>query len=85
MATVAMDGQSRFVVNARENGFEPPHWHVCDGDEDVCRIELNGGTYMDSPPSGGFREILSAYSKYAGDIRNTGAAFMGGSLWTPCW
>ena len=62
-----MEGQFRFLVNTREKGFEPPHVHVWD----VCRIELNGGTYMDGPPPGDFRDILRAYSKYAGDIRNT--------------
>ena len=71
MPTVAMEEQFRFVVNTRENGFEPPHVHVWVGNEDVGRIELNGGTYMDSPPPGDFRDILRAYSKYAGDIRNT--------------
>ena len=54
----------RFVVNTRDNGFEPPHVHVRVGYEDVCRIELNGGTYMDSPPPGDFRGI----PEYAGDI-----------------
>ena len=43
MPTVAVEGQFRFVVNTRENGFEPPHVHVWVGNEDVCRIELNGG------------------------------------------
>ena len=69
MPTVAIESQFRFVVNTRENGFEPPHVHVWVGNEDVCRIELNGGTYMDEPPPGNFRDILTAYSRYAGDIR----------------
>ena len=69
--TVAIEGQFRFVVNTRENGFEPPHVHVWVGNEDVCRIELNGGTYIDEPPPGNFRDILTAYSSYAGDIRRT--------------
>ena len=71
MPTVALGGQFRFVVNTRENGFEPSHVHVWVGNEDVCRIELNGGTYMDSPLPGDFRDLLRAYSKYAGDIRDT--------------
>ena len=49
MPTVAMEGQFRFVVNTRENGFEPPHVRVRVGNEDLCRIELNGDTYMDHP------------------------------------
>ena len=60
MPTVAVDGQSRFVVNTGENGFEPPQVHVWVGNEDVCRIELNGGTYMDNPTPGDFRDILMA-------------------------
>ena len=50
MPTVAVEGQFRFVVNTRENSFEPPHVHIWVGNEDVCRIELNGGTCMDHPP-----------------------------------
>ena len=74
MPTVAMEVQFRFVVNTKENGFEPPHVHVWVGSEDVCRIELNGGTYMYRPSPGDLRDILGAYSKYAGDagdIRDT--------------
>ncbi len=50
MPTVAQEGQFRFVVNTRENDFEPPHVHVWAGNEDICRIELNGGQFMDDPP-----------------------------------
>ena len=28
MPTVAVEGQFRYVVNTRENAFEPPHVHV---------------------------------------------------------
>lgn len=69
MPTVATDGQFRFVVNTRENDFEPPHVHVWVGGEDICRIELNGGTYMDEPPSGSYRTILEAYTRHAEEIR----------------
>ena len=34
-------------------------------------MELNGGTYMDEPPPGSFRDILTVYSKYSEDIRRT--------------
>ena len=71
MPTVATDGQFRFVINTRENAFEPPHVHIWVGNEDVCRIELNSGSYMDNPPPGDFRNIQIAYAKYAEDIRVT--------------
>ena len=52
MPTVVVEGQFRFVVNSRENAFEPPHVHVRVGDEDVCRIELNGAhTWTSRPPA----------------------------------
>lgn len=69
MPTVAIEGPFRFVVNTRELLFEPPHMHVWVHNEDVCRIELNGGTYMDEPPPGQWRDILEAYRKHAGVIR----------------
>ena len=71
MPTVAVEGQFRFVVNTRENAFEPPHVHVWVGNEDVCRIELNGGAYMDQPPPGNFRDIMQAYGRHATEIRAT--------------
>jgi len=71
MPTVAIEGQYRFVVNTRENLFEPPHVHVWVGNEDVCRIELNGGLFMDEPPPGNQRAILDAYSRYAEAIRRS--------------
>ena len=70
MPTVAREGQFRFVVNTRENAFEPPHVHVWVGGEDACRIELNGGTYMDEPPPGNYRNIMLAYAKHAVAIRS---------------
>ncbi|MEK7353636.1 MAG: hypothetical protein AABZ77_03910 [Chloroflexota bacterium] len=69
MPTVAQEGQLRFVVNTRENDFESPHVHVWVGNEDVCRIELNGGQFMEDPPSGDYRSILAAYRKHAVAIR----------------
>ena len=71
MPTVAVEGQFRFVVNTRENAFEPPHVHIWVGNEDVCRIELNGGAYMDQPPPGNFRDIIRAYARHAVEIRAT--------------
>ena len=47
MPTVAREGQFRFVVNTRENEFEPPHTHIWSGNEDVCRIVLNSGRFME--------------------------------------
>ena len=43
--------------------------HVWVGNEDVCRIELNGGTYMDEPPPGMWRAILDVYRRHAPAIR----------------
>jgi len=71
MPTVAIEGQFRFAVNTRENTFEPPHVHVWVGNEDVCRIELNGGQYMDEPPPGEFRRIMETYARHAEAIRRT--------------
>jgi hypothetical protein len=69
MPTVAFEGQFKFVINTRENTFEPPHVHVWIGNEDLCRIELNGGSYMENPPPGMFRDIMLAYRKHAATIR----------------
>ena len=69
MPTVAREGQYRFVVNTRENEFEPPHVHVWVGNEDVCRIELNSGGFMDEPTPGEYRSILEAYARYSEAIR----------------
>ena len=69
MPTVAEEGQFRFVVNTRENDFEPPHVHVWVGNEDVCRLELNGERFMENPPPGEYRNILEAYRRHAVDIR----------------
>ncbi len=69
MPTVVTEGQFRFVVNTRENDFEPPHVHIWAGNEDVCRIELNGGQFMDEPPPGNHRKIMEVYRKHAEAIR----------------
>jgi hypothetical protein len=65
MPTVAAERQFRFVVNTRENAFEPPHVHVWVGNEDVCRIELNSERFMDEPSPGDYRSILQAYRRHA--------------------
>ncbi len=78
MPTIAVEGQFRFVVNTRENDFEPPHVQVWVGNEDVCRIELNGGAFMDAPPPGTFRDIMKAYARYAEAIRGVWDAIHGG-------
>ncbi len=79
MPTVVMEGRFRFVVNTRENGFEPPHVHVWVGSEDVCRIELIGGTLMEDPPAGTYRDIMRAYARHAEEIRKTWDSIHGGS------
>ncbi len=69
MPTVAEEGQYRFVIYPREQRFEPPHVHVWIGNEDVCRLELNGGEFMENPPPGEFRSIMEAYRKHTEVIR----------------
>ena len=71
MPTVAREGQFRFVVNTRENELEPPHVHIWVGNEDACRIELNGESFMDKPPPGDYRSIREAYRRHAEEIRKT--------------
>ncbi len=71
MPTVAREGQYRFVVNTRENDFEPPHDHIWVGNEDVCRIDLNSARFMEEPPPGEYRRILQAYARQAEVIRKT--------------
>jgi hypothetical protein len=69
MPTVAGEGQFRFVIYIRENDFEPPHVHVWIGNEDVCRLELNSGRFMENPPPGEYRNILVTYRKHVEVIR----------------
>ncbi len=69
MPTVAEEGPYQFRVNPRELPFEPPHVHVWAGSESLCRIELNGGGFMEDPPPGAQRPILEAYRKHAVAIR----------------
>ncbi len=69
MPTVATEGKFRFVVYSRENDFEPPHVHVWMGNEDVWRIELNSGMFMEEPPPGEYRNIVQAYRRHAQAIR----------------
>jgi hypothetical protein len=69
MPTVVIEGRFRFVVNTRENSYEPPHVHVWVGNDDVCRIELNSGLFMDDPPPGNLRDIQETYSRHAEEIR----------------
>ena len=77
MPTVTIEGRYRFVVNTRENAFEPPHVHVWVGKEDACRIELLGGTYMDEPPPGDARDILNVYARHIDAIWATWHAIHG--------
>lgn len=69
MPTIIEEGQFRFFIYTRENDFEPPHVHVWVGNEDVCRLELNSGRFMENPPAGDYRNILTAYRKHAATIR----------------
>ena len=69
MPTVAQEGQFKFVIYTRENKIEPPHVHVWIGNEDLCRIELNGAIFMEEPPTGMKRQILEAYFRNVETIR----------------
>ena len=68
MPTVAVDGPFTFRINTRENAFEPPHVHVWEGNESLCRIQLDTGAYLDNPPPGRYRDILEAYARHADAI-----------------
>ena len=63
MPTVVIEGRFRFVINTRENRYEPPHVHVWVDNDDTCRINLVGGTFIERPPSGTHRDIMAAYRK----------------------
>ena len=63
MPTVVIDGRFRFVVNTRENRFEPPHVHVWVDNQDSCRINIVSGAFIENPPPGARRDILDAYRK----------------------
>jgi hypothetical protein len=69
MPTVARDGPYEFKVYPREREFEPPHVHVWLGNEPVCRIELDGGTFMDEPPPRHWRNIVEAFRRHSVAIR----------------
>jgi hypothetical protein len=69
MPTVATRGPLKFVVNTRQKSFEPPHVHVWISNEDLCRIELNGGEFMENPPPGMQRQIMKEYGPLAAAIR----------------
>ena len=69
MPVVAREGAFTFKIYPKEQPFEPPHVHVWMGNENVCRIDLNAGTYMDEPPPGRWRDILEAYAVHVEAIR----------------
>jgi hypothetical protein len=39
------------------------------GNEDVCRIEINGGLFMEEPPAGRYTSLREAYRRHADEIR----------------
>ena len=69
MPTVVIEGRFRFVINTRENRFEPPHVHVWVDSQDTCRINLLSGTFIERPPPGTHRDIMEAYSRNSQLIR----------------
>ena len=68
MPTVVIEGRFRFVINTRENLFEPPHVHVWVDNEDTCRISLLSGNFLERPPPGTRREIMIAYRRHSAVI-----------------
>ena len=65
MPTVATEVQFRFVVNTRENEFEPPHVHVWVGNEDVCRMSSTAsGSWTSRRPA-----TTAASSTHTEDMR----------------
>ena len=46
-----------------ENRYEPPHVHVWVDNDDTCRINLVGGTFIERPPPGTHRDIVATYRK----------------------
>ena len=63
MPTVVTDGRFRFIINTRENRFEPPHVHVWVDNEDTCRINLISGTFIEPPPPGTYRDIMAIFNE----------------------
>ena len=49
MPTVVTEERFRFVINTRENRFEPPHVHVWVDNQDTCRIYLLSGAFIERP------------------------------------
>ena len=69
MPTVVTEGRFQFKVNLRENDYEPPHVHVWVHNDDVCRINLDNGEFLDNPPPGDGRAIVEVYARHAEEIR----------------
>ena len=69
MPTVVIEGRLRFIINTRENRFEPPHVHIWVDNQDICRVNLVSGIFMEDPPSGTYRDIMAAYRKHSQIIR----------------
>ena len=72
-----IEGRFRFVINTRENRFEPPHVHVGGDNQNTCRINLLSGTFIESPPAGTCSDILAACRRNAQQIREIWEAIHG--------
>ena len=68
MPTVAIEGPFQFRIHTNELPYEAPHVHIYVGSENLCRIELYGGEFMDAPPVGIRRPIRGAYRKHVVEI-----------------
>ena len=77
MPTVVIEGRFRFVINTRENRFEPPHVHVWVDNQDTCRINLLSGDCIERPPPGTHRDIMERYRRNSQLIIETWETFHG--------
>ena len=69
MPTVVIEGRFHFVINTRENRFEPAHVRVWVDNQDTCRINLVSGSFIEVHPSGTYRDIMTAYRNHSQIIR----------------
>ena len=67
MPTVVYEDGFRFVIYP--NDHLPPHVHVKSGDRQECRINLEAGNFIDTPPRGMRKKIMKAYYENVESIR----------------
>ena len=77
---MAREGGFEFIVHTRELPFEPPHVHVRFAGQEI-RIELYGGTFMETPPRGLEKMIREMYAKHVEEIRKAWQRIHGEGRW----